>query len=316
VKILFISARYAGGVGGQAAMLAAHLSKGGHDVTKMTIPHIPVSGVKNLSFALLSSIKSMASSERYDIAHAFNVPAGPAMKHANAKKKVMSVYGVYWEQISALHHSRLGQLSGMLAPRIMEWADVLTTDSRTTQDRYGELGFGFEYLPSAIDAGLFKDIPKVEKVRGQVAYVGRDSPEKGIDVLRSIERKIHGKVVYCTDMKWREAMKILRASEVVVLPSRIESLPTTIKEAFMLKVPVVATRVGGVPELVRHGETGFLVESEDGERMADSINGILDGSTDTGDIVESAHDWVLANMTWDVVLPRYLKMYENLLRDA
>ena len=54
--------------------------------------------------------------------HAFNVPAGPAMKHANAKKKVMSVYGVYWEQISALHHRRLGQLSGMLAPKIMGWA--------------------------------------------------------------------------------------------------------------------------------------------------------------------------------------------------
>lgn len=70
MKILFISARYAGGVGGQATMLAAHLSRCGHNVTKMTVPHIPVSGVKNLSFALFSSIKSMASSERYDIAHA------------------------------------------------------------------------------------------------------------------------------------------------------------------------------------------------------------------------------------------------------
>ena len=316
MKLLFVSARYAGGVGGQAAMLAARLSELGHDVTKMTVPHIPISGVKNPSFALFSSIKSMASRERYDIAHAFNVPAGPAMKHANAKKRVMSIYGVYWEQISVMHHDRLGQLSSMVAPKIMGWADALTTDSKATRDRYAELGFDFEYLPSPIDARLFKDIPNVGKVRGQVAYVGRDSPEKGIDVLRGIEHKIRGKVVYCTDMKWREAMKVLRASEAVILPSRMESLPTTIKEAFMLKVPVVATRVGGVPEMVRHGETGFLVESEDGDRMADSINGILDGSTDTSGIVERAREWVLTNMTWDVVLPAYLKMYENLLGDA
>ena len=84
-----------------------------------------------------------------------------------------------------------------------------------------------------------------------------DSYEKGIDILKKIETKINGKIVYCTNMKWEDAMENLKASSILVVPSRMESIPQVIKEAFYLKIPVIATNVGGIPELITNNKTGI-----------------------------------------------------------
>jgi len=60
--------------------------------------------------------------------------------------------------------------------------------------------------------------------------------------------------------------------DVFVLPSRGENLPIAILEAMAAAVPVVATRVGGVPEVVVDGETGLLVEPEDAAELAEALD--------------------------------------------
>ena len=74
-------------------------------------------------------------------------------------------------------------------------------------------------------------------------------------------------------------MKIIKSSQVVVVPSRMESLPTTVKEAFYLNVPVVATNVGGIPELISDNDTGLLVPPENPEKIADAVNDLLSNPT-------------------------------------
>jgi glycosyltransferase involved in cell wall biosynthesis len=69
----------------------------------------------------------------------------------------------------------------------------------------------------------------------------------------------------------RDVAAILGASDVAVTPSWQEPYPRTIMEAMAVGVPVVATRVGGIPELVRHQETGLLVGPHQPEEMADAI---------------------------------------------
>ena len=92
------------------------------------------------------------------------------------------------------------------------------------------------------------------------------------------EKSIDGKVVYCTNLPWLDAMKLLKSSSVLAVPSRMESLPTNIKEAFFLKIPVVATNVGGIPELITHNKTGLLIPPEDSSKLSDEINKILNVS--------------------------------------
>lgn len=69
--------------------------------------------------------------------------------------------------------------------------------------------------------------------------------------------------------------RMLQCSELFVLPSRWEGLPNALMEAMAAGKPVVATAVGGVPELVADGVTGVLVPPEDFRALADAIKGLL-----------------------------------------
>jgi glycosyltransferase involved in cell wall biosynthesis len=314
MNILFISPVFSGGIGGHAAMLADKLSDYGYKVKKMQVPHIPIKNLKNPSFALFSSLKSLTNRESFDIVHGFNIPSAYGMKYAKGKKKVLSVHGVFSEQVDSLHSKSVSSVAKIAESQVLKWPDKLTTDSRATQKLYKEkFDLNFEYLPSPLDIQKFSSISDVPKIENQVAYVGRDSYEKGIDILKQAESKIDGNVVYCTDRSWDDAMKIIKSSQVIVVPSRMESLPTTVKEAFYLNVPVVATNVGGIPELIKDNETGMLVPSENPDKLADAVNELLSDKQKAERLANNGNKFVKNHMTWDIILPKYIQFYEDLL---
>jgi len=318
MKMLFIAPRYTGGVGGHASRVAKKLRENGFDVKLMDAPKIPIKNLKNPSFAVLSTLKAILSKEKFDVVHAFNVPSAFAMRYVKAKKKVLSVHGVYSEQVSSIHSDATSSTVNLVEARILKWADKLATNSKDVQKIYKEkYGLDFEYLLGPIDTEKFKgiEVEKSDSNLDQVVYIGRDSPEKGIDILKSIEDQVKGKVVYCTNVEWKKAMSVLKSSKVLVLPSRIESIPNVVKEAFYLKVPVVATNVGGIPEIVTHEKTGLLVPPNDPQSLADAINRLLENSEYAKKLVEGAYEFVINNLTWDILLPKYIKFYEDLLKE-
>jgi len=316
MKFLFISPRFSGGIGGHASMLAEQLTKNGHQVKKMETTHIPIKNMKNPSFAVLSSIKSIVDRESYDVVHGFNIPSAYAMKYAKGKKKVLSVHGVFSDQVDSLHSKSVSSIAKSAQSQVLQWPDKLTTDSKATQKLYKEkFDIDFEYLPSPLDTSMFEKIHSTKKIENQIAYVGRDSHEKGIDILKDAESKIIGNVVYCTDRSWEEAMSIIKSSSVVVVPSRMESLPTTVKEAFYLNVPVIATNVGGIPELIKNNETGIIVPPENPSKLAQAVNELLSDKEKAEKLAANGNTFVKNNMTWDVILPKYIKFYEDLLKD-
>jgi glycosyltransferase involved in cell wall biosynthesis len=92
---------------------------------------------------------------------------------------------------------------------------------------------------------------------------------------RAAELGVAGRVVFAGA---RDDMPdVLRASDLVLLPSRIEALPTVLVEAAACGVPAVATRVGGVPEVVADGETGWLFAPPPGpDATARAVRAALD----------------------------------------
>ncbi len=314
MKFLFIAPRYSGGIGGHAEMLATQLQHSGHDVTKMQTPHIPIKNLKNPSFALFGALKGMMSRENYDIVHAFNVPSAFAMHYTKGKKKVLSIHGVFSDQVNILHSKIISSIASTTESKVLKWADKLTTDSKITQKIYKEkLGFDFEYLPSAIDSIKLDKIIDVKKFEKQIIYLGRDSYEKGIDILQKIESKLDGNVLYCTNLSWNDAMIELKKSSILVVPSRMESLPTNIKEAFYFKIPVIATNIGGIPELITDNQTGLLVPYDETEKFIKIINNLLSDQKLSDLLSKKAYDFVLNNMTWKKILPKYIEFYTNLL---
>lgn len=70
--------------------------------------------------------------------------------------------------------------------------------------------------------------------------------------------------------------RVLEETDLSVLPSHTEGLPNAALEAMAMQVPLLATRVGGTPEVVTHNETGVLVESKNPQALADGILDYLD----------------------------------------
>jgi glycosyltransferase involved in cell wall biosynthesis len=85
--------------------------------------------------------------------------------------------------------------------------------------------------------------------------VAGDGPER--ERLEALAAPLGDRVVFAGHRP--DVMAVLDASDVLLHPTRADALPTALIEALAAGVPVVATRVGGVPEVVRHGETGLLL---------------------------------------------------------
>lgn len=97
---------------------------------------------------------------------------------------------------------------------------------------------------------------------------------------------LNGRVVF-TGFR-ADATSLIAAADVYVLPSLFEGLPISLLEAMALGRPVIATRVGGVPEVVASGETGILVPPGDADRLASEILSLLRDPTRSRRLGESA----------------------------
>jgi glycosyltransferase involved in cell wall biosynthesis len=313
VKILYISPRYEGGIGGHAKRVAEKLQEHGFDVDLMNVPYLPIKNLKNPSFTILGTIKAIMNHKEYDIAHAWNIPSAFVMKKIKAKKKVLSIHGVYGEQIKKIHSKPTSHIGKKAEKEALKIADVITTDSKYVQKYYeNKLAVKVTYLPAPLDISKFSKIRNINQKKNQVIYIGRDSIEKGIDVLKSIENKINANVIYCTDAPWEETMEKLKESSLLIVPSRMESIPQTIKEAFYLKIPVIATSVGGIPEIIEHKKNGILVSPNSSNDLLKSINYLLENPKIANELSISGYDFIIKNFTWENLLPKYINFYKNL----
>lgn len=315
MKILFISPTFQGGIGGHAKRVAEKLQENGFNIELMNVPHIPIKNLKNPSFTILGTIKAMLNSKEYDVVHAWNIPSAFIMKKIKAKKKVLSVHGLYGQQVEQIHSKTISKIGKKAEEKAFQIPDVFTTDSKYVQNFYkNKLGLNFIHLPAPLDITKFQKINNSEKKKNQIIYVGRDSFEKGIDILKKIEKNIDGKVVYCTDLPWNETMKKLKESTILVVPSRMESIPQVIKEAFYLKIPVIATNVGGISELIENEETGILVESKNSQSLLDEINKLLKNPILQEQLSKNSHKFIIENYAWESLYQKYIDFYQNLIK--
>ena len=316
MKILYISPRYEGGIGGHAKRVAEKLCENGFDIELMKIPHLPIKNLKNPSFTLMGTVKAIFNSNQYDLVHAWNIPSALVMKKINAKKKILSIHGIYGKQIEKIHSKTTSNIGIKAEKEALKIANIFTTDSKFVQNYYkNELGYDFIHLPAPVDELKFREIKDIDYKENQIIYIGRNSFEKGIDILKTIEDKIDANVEYCTDEEWSVTMKKLKKSLLLVVPSRMESIPQVIKEAFLLKIPVIATNVGGIPELIENQKTGILVTPEDPESLLNEINNLINDKEKQTQISNNAFQYVVENYTWESLLPRYVNFYQKILNE-
>ena len=90
-----------------------------------------------------------------------------------------------------------------------------------------------------------------------------------------VSRRLHNRIHLTGRLDHNEIPGFLSASDVLVLPSHAEGLPNVVLEAMACGLPVVATRVGGLPEAVEEGRSGFLINKHDVKSLAEAIGYLI-----------------------------------------
>jgi len=114
---------------------------------------------------------------------------------------------------------------------------------------------------------------------------------------------------YCTN-----ARDYLTCLNVFVLPSLTEGMPITILEAMQAKVPIVATCVGGVPDVLEKEKDALLIESRNSEELANAIKRLYCNDALKYDLVTSAYTKVINNYTIAEMTKKYLKVYQSVYK--
>lgn len=112
----------------------------------------------------------------------------------------------------------------------------------------------------------------------------------------------------------RDVPQVLCALDVFALPSLYEGLPLVIPEAMATELPVVASAVGGVPRVVDEGETGFLIESGDGEALRDRVIRLRDDPGLRGRMGALGRKIALDRYSSARMVRDYIELYQTVMR--
>jgi glycosyltransferase involved in cell wall biosynthesis len=129
--------------------------------------------------------------------------------------------------------------------------------------------------------------------------------------------KEHGVAEKVRFLGWRDDVpRILRALDLYVQPSLTEGLPLAVVEAAAAGLPIVASEVGGIPEIITHGRDGLLVPPGDPNALAAAIQKLLDDPDQARMLGETARKTAFERFSAEAMVERYMEVYEGLLQDA
>lgn len=194
-------------------------------------------------------------------------------------------------------------------------------------------------IPLGVDLRKFRPSAGSHDV-ANITYVGRLSPRKGIEILLRalailvkqldfrayiigegpiregleglIEKlALDANVEMLGRLADRELVNHMAETDIIVVPSIYEPIPLVILEAFAANVAVVASNVGGIPELVRHESTGLLVPPNDPEALSSAIRRLILDKDLRLKITRNARK-IAERHDWSAVAEKYLALYNEL----
>jgi teichuronic acid biosynthesis glycosyltransferase TuaC len=120
--------------------------------------------------------------------------------------------------------------------------------------------------------------------------------------------------IYLTGPRpYEEIPEWLRACDIFVLPSDSEGLPCAMLEAMSSARPVVATRVGGIPEAMENGKTGYLVEKGDRSGLREALDRLLADPAKSREMGCCGRETVVKHFSWDKNAEEHSRLYLDVI---
>lgn len=264
---------------------------------------------------LLSMLRAVRRAARTaDVVHAHWLPAG-AVASLAGKPLVVTMHGTDME---------LARRAPRLAGAALRRASVVVCVSRALADDARRLGAqDVRVIPNGVELPAATDAAEADPP--EVLFAGRLSPEKGIEELAAAADGLN--LVVAGDGPLRpllpqargfvppaELAQLYDRAAVVVVPSRRDGFPVACAEAMAHGRPVVASAVGGLPDMVVDGETGLLVPPRDPAALRAAVDRLLADAALRARLGRAARERIAELCDWDRVVDATLAAYADALR--
>ncbi|MCK4789039.1 MAG: glycosyltransferase family 4 protein [Desulfobacteraceae bacterium] len=143
-------------------------------------------------------------------------------------------------------------------------------------------------------------------------YIAGGGPSKHC-ILRQIHKRGLTQVILLNSLPHHELNSLYNRSRVFVLPTYYEGLPTTILEAMACELPVVASNVSGIPDLIDEGVNGYMVRPGDVDGFYRKIVELLEDPEKCGRFGKAGKQKVLERFTWRIIADRIVEIYHEVL---
>lgn len=248
--------------------------------------------------------------------------------------------------VPLVYHIRFGRvpqvlegatLEGKLIGRVIRSADVVLAIDETTAlaVRHSLSEANVVVVPNCVDYSVLPDVCERETSTRVALFVGWVIPTKGISELLSAWSSIDTSgwvlrlvgpvdsgyiqelraafplagIEFLGELAHDDAMIEMARCDLFVLPSYTEGFPNAVVEAMALGKPVIATRVGAIPEMLEHGACGVLIESKDVNALIEAFQAVLGDDEARCLFGRKAAVRARAEYSIDTVFDRYLSIW-------
>lgn len=312
------------------------------DITVFRIPALnwlPIEHSPRITFGInLIPGRFTKLLKRYDIIHFHEDLSFPLFSLLVKKPKILHLHGVDVDFYKRYY------LSKFIFKQV---ADLYISISNRMKKDLKELGIPecrISYLPNGVNPNFFS--PSRKKEENLLLFVGRITSGKGLHVLLEslsyLREPIHlviigppdwdlqyhqkilktvnkenregkHKITYLGSLDQAEIVKWYQKASVFVLPSFWEAFPVVILEALACATPVIATPVGGVPEVIQSFENGILVPLNNPLKLAEAIQYLLDNKDARIRLGRAGRKLIVKHFSLDVVVSELYNIYKKLV---
>jgi len=176
-----------------------------------------------------------------------------------------------------------------------------------------------------------------------ITFTGRLVPVKGVNILIEAFKSLHDEysnckllivgdgpyrklyekqsgrllnraIIFTGLVKPRKVVKFLLASDIFVLPSLSEGIPSSLLEACLCGLPCVATNTGAIPDIIKKGESGLIIRPNDADALLQALVLLLNDEAMAMEMGKKAAERVKKLFNWNNIVRKYERICEELLK--
>jgi glycosyltransferase involved in cell wall biosynthesis len=166
----------------------------------------------------------------------------------------------------------------------------------------------FQFSIYAKVVGFLKFMKVAERMPHVNFYFAGDGP-----YLNSAKLHSPANVIFLGKLPTTEVKKLLETGDLFVHPSGLDALPRSIKEASLMEKAVVASNIGGIPEIVQNGQTGFLCDLDDYDEWVERINFLLEHPDVARRFGKDGRKFVVEKFSWRTIAHDFLRNMNTFL---